>query len=371
VADAVNWTSELALVDRLRKRLPADRARLVVEQADLRRRARLKFADADRLLFTRKGVEQSTDSLVAAHKSERFARFQRVADLCCGIGGDLIETARQTQVLGIELDAIAHVVACANCRALNLSGARIMRQDALHIDVRAVDAWHIDPDRRAAGRRTTSLEAIRPSGAEIHVLLRRNPNGAIKLAPATCVDEDWSRESELQWVGHGRSAQQLVAWFGELARHPGQRVATVLDGNRPRHVIGKPEQPMTPAARVRQYVFEPHAAVLAADLAGALANMLDLEAVIPRGGYLTSDRLVLDPALASFRVIDVVPFRQKDLRSALRSLQAGLVEIKQRGVKLDVAHWQKKLRGTGSRPVSVLATRRGAATIGIIAQRHL
>src|SRR5699024_5594314 len=62
----------------------------VVGQARLRQRARAKFGDvADRMLFTRAGLEQSTRMSVSAHHAGRFARVgvRRVADLGCGIGG--------------------------------------------------------------------------------------------------------------------------------------------------------------------------------------------------------------------------------------------------------------------------------------------
>src|SRR4029453_11707209 len=44
-----------ALVGRLRRDLSAERAHLVVEQCELRARAREKFSRADRMFFTRKG----------------------------------------------------------------------------------------------------------------------------------------------------------------------------------------------------------------------------------------------------------------------------------------------------------------------------
>jgi len=76
----------VALLSRLRKDLSTDRAHLVVEQCELRERAREKFSLAERMFFTRKGLEQATDEQVAAVKAARFPAGA-VADLCCGIGG--------------------------------------------------------------------------------------------------------------------------------------------------------------------------------------------------------------------------------------------------------------------------------------------
>ncbi|HZN32933.1 MAG TPA: hypothetical protein VFB80_03910, partial [Pirellulaceae bacterium] len=46
-----------AMLQRLRKDLSAERVHLVVEQVELRQRAREKFSLADRMFFTRKGLE--------------------------------------------------------------------------------------------------------------------------------------------------------------------------------------------------------------------------------------------------------------------------------------------------------------------------
>ena len=90
------------------------RTHLVLEQVDLRRRATAKFTHADRMFFTRIGLEQATDEWVAAYKASRFTT-QRAgssstpgvfADLCCGIGGDLFALAQNATAIGIDRDPI-------------------------------------------------------------------------------------------------------------------------------------------------------------------------------------------------------------------------------------------------------------------------
>src|SRR5688500_17579442 len=65
----------------------------IVGQSRLRAKARAKFAEfADRMLFTRAGLEQATRLAVAARHAGRFrsAGMESVADLGCGIGGDAL-----------------------------------------------------------------------------------------------------------------------------------------------------------------------------------------------------------------------------------------------------------------------------------------
>ena len=103
-----------------------------------------------------------------------------------------------------------------------------------------VDAWHIDPDRRATGRRTTNLASTTsPMSRPIDQLLARCPNGAVKLAPATKVPQHWSDSCELEWISRDRECKQLVAWHGNLACNAGSVRATAISsasGSAPRSV---------------------------------------------------------------------------------------------------------------------------------------
>src|SRR4051794_31796536 len=92
----------VALTSRLRKDLSLERAHLVIEQIELRQRAREKFSLADRMYFTRKGLEQATDEQLAAYKASRFPPGQTISDLCCGLGGDLLALARHGRAQGID-----------------------------------------------------------------------------------------------------------------------------------------------------------------------------------------------------------------------------------------------------------------------------
>ena len=80
----------LTIVKRLRREISPSRAALVTELAQIRLKARKKFAQADQMFFTRKGYEQSSGERLAHYKSLAFDGLPLVADICCGIGGDLL-----------------------------------------------------------------------------------------------------------------------------------------------------------------------------------------------------------------------------------------------------------------------------------------
>jgi len=79
----------LAIGARLRRDYPAGLVAAATAQDELRVAARAKFSRAARMLFTRAGLEQASSELAAAHSARRFRPHETVADLCCGIGGNL------------------------------------------------------------------------------------------------------------------------------------------------------------------------------------------------------------------------------------------------------------------------------------------
>jgi hypothetical protein len=377
---AATVDDQLALASRLRKVLSAERARLVVEQAILRRRARDKFSLADRLFFTAVGLEQATDEATARYKAACFRDAGHVIDFCCGIGGDLLALGWCGSAVGIDRDEVTVIRAAANCRVM-----RTLVGDAFQASVeqatveaampqlsRAAEcrAWHIDPDRRPAGRRTTRVELHEPGLDVLNAMLALNVNGAVKLAPAAEVPEAWRESAECEWLGRRGECKQLVAWFGDLARSPGMRRATVIaDDGRARSITGRGDAPVSDVAQLGRYLFEPDSAVLAAGLVGELATEYQIAAVHPGSVYLTGDAPHLDPLLATLEIIESLPFDQKRLRAWLAERGIGRLEIKKRGVEIDVERLRRDLQLSGNEAATLILARRGDRVTAIVANR--
>ena len=88
---------------KMRDALGAERAVLVSQQVELRQRAKVKFEKGNDMLFTKRGLEQSTDEHIALYKSQQIPEQYRVAALCCGIGGALIRLAKRHSAAGFDL----------------------------------------------------------------------------------------------------------------------------------------------------------------------------------------------------------------------------------------------------------------------------
>lgn len=368
-----------AIAERLKRRFSPERVHLALEQIELRRRAARKFPDAPRMFFLPETIQQATDRWIAGYKAGRFPAGAPLADLCCGIGGDLLGLAARGPVTAVDASAAALAVAEANLRSLLPPGQGVppcefRAEDAGRFRVDRFAAWHLDPDRRAGGRRTTRLDGCQPGPATIDRLLLECPNGAIKLAPASETPQGWQREAELEWISRDRECRQQVAWFGALAGNPGLRRATILrsrsDGSAiVGTVVGQAHRRLPTADRLGRYVFDPDSAVIAAGLTGHLARRHALAAIHPAASYLTGDDLLDDGCLQCFEVSDALPFDRKRLRALVRQRGIGRLEIKVRGVDGNPERIRRELRLQGSGEAVLLLARAGRRAVAILARR--
>jgi hypothetical protein len=322
------------------------------------------------MFFTPKALMQASDEIIAAYKAARFPPGGDFADLCCGIGGDLLALAGEGSCVGVDRDESLVHLAQRNCEVIGRGGGRAVVADAATFSVQDFSAWHIDPDRRPKGKRTTQVELYEPPLEVLDNLLARNPHAAIKLAPAAEMPGEWGQSAEREWLETRGECRQQVAWFGSLAHRPGEKAATIVDAaGAPRTVRGKEEGPVPIAEKVGRYVYEPAAAVLAAGLTFVLCAEHTFGAVSSKAMYLTGDTLVKDPALASFKVLDVLPLDERQLKAWLRQRGIGRLEVKKRGCDVEPEKLRKKLGGQGDESTTLLICPLAGKIQAIVARR--
>jgi len=327
-------------------------------QSRLRSRARAKFGDdADRLYFTAEGLEQATRSVVAAHRAGRFARaaVRRVADLGCGIGGDLAHLARASRdgVLAVDRDPLTVAVAVANVAALGVTRRVEVRcADATEVDLSAVDGAFIDPARRHGGSRTFDPRAYSPPYSFVLELASRVPATAAKLAPGIPHDA-LPAGAEAEWVSVSGDVVECALWCGPLAGAVARR-ATLLPAGATVTGDGRTRAPAGPVGR---FLFEPDGAVIRAGLVAEVAQEIDGHLLDTTIAYITGDRAVRSPFVTGYEVLEVLPFGLKRLRSLLRERDVGRLTIKKRGSAIEPETLRRQLRLHGDAEATVVVTR--------------
>ncbi|MEO7196329.1 MAG: class I SAM-dependent methyltransferase, partial [Pseudonocardiaceae bacterium] len=216
VGEVITPGTELRVVDRLRRDYPAELVRAALAQHELRCHAREKFTRAERMFFTRAGLEQATSEVVARHRATRFAGAARVGDLCCGIGGDLIALAGQREVIAVDRDPVHLRMALLNAQAYAVAAAiTTVHADVREVDLSSVDAVFIDPARRANGHRMRAGDSEPPLSWATS-LLERIPAVGIKAAPGIArgaVPPGW----EVEFIAERRNLKEAALWSPALA----------------------------------------------------------------------------------------------------------------------------------------------------------
>lgn len=361
-------------VTRLRKEGHSpDLVSAVVGQARLRTRGRAKFGDlAERMLFTRAGLEQATRLPIAARHAARFrdAGFSRVGDLGCGIGGDALGLAALgLRVTAVDADEVTAAIAAYNLAPFG-DDVEVRHGTAEQTDLRGLDAVWLDPARRTAGHsetKRTRPEDWSPSLDWVFDLARRVPVG-VKLGPA--LDRDLiPAEVEAQWVSAGGSTLELVLWSGALAREGVRRSALVVRDETAHELTAAADAADEPVRELGAYLHEPDGAVIRARLIGDVARSLEAGMLDEHIAYLTSDAALTSPFVATFRVREVLPADVKALAKALRERGIGRLEIKKRGVDVDPAVLRTRLKLSGDGDATLILTRIGNRRTAILADR--
>jgi hypothetical protein len=340
----------LRLGTRLRARHPAPLVAAALAQQELRARAAGKFAAAARMWFTRDGLEQASAEPLARHRADRYASFDQVADLCCGIGGDLCALAPGRDALAVDLDPVHLRMARENARLHGASRLAVVRADVQELRLPRSVAVFADPARRAGGRRLPAGESRPPldwclglAGRVAAVGVKAAPGLPLELVPP-----GW----EVELLADRRELKEAVLWSPELAT-TGRR-ATVFPG--PATLTRAPGPPLD-CAPPGAYLLDPNPAVTRAGLVEELGRDLGAWKLDPRIAFLSADRPLRSPFGRLLRVDASLPWNLKRLRGVLRERGVGAVEVRKRGSAVDVDDLATRLRLRGDARAVVVLTR--------------
>jgi hypothetical protein len=353
-AAALSGADELRSQEELRRTATAEQVAAALTQVVLRERAVAKFgADAHRMYFTPDGLEQATRARVAAHRAARLAAFEAhtLIDLGCGIGGDLLAASRAgLTCAGVDLDPLRVAVAEANLAALNLPGA-VGVADATRVDISPFDVAFADPARRSGRGRTFRVDDWTPPWTFVETLFAGD--ACVKVAPGI-PHALVPAGVEAEWVSDHGEVKEAALWSGSLAT--AERRATVI-GEGGLATLTDEDDPGAGVRDVGEFVYEPDGAVIRAGLVTAVAVGVQGGLVDPHIAYVTSDASYRTPFARGYQVLEHLPYREKQLRAALRERNIGRLTIKKRGIAVVPEELRRRLALSGDEEATIVLTR--------------
>lgn len=367
--ELVGTADELHVQTELRRTSSPERVAAAITQVELRGRAVAKYGDlAPLLYFTPEGLEQATRLPVATHRAARFRAYgaRTLVDLGCGIGGDLIASARAGLICaGVDVDPVRVAVAEANLAALGLPGA-VQAIDVAAVDPSPFDVAFADPARRTGGAgRSFRPEDWQPPWTWVEGLLRRD--ACVKAAPGL-PHSLIPAGVEAEWVSDHGEVKEVALWGGATAT--AERRATVI-GPGGLATLSDEDDPgpdQVGARAVGAFLYEPDGAVIRAGLVTAVAAGVEGALVDRKIAYVTSDRSYRTPFARGYRVREQLPYREKQLKAALRERGVGRLTIKKRGVDVVPDQLRRQLDLHGEAEATLVLTRVGGEGTALLVE---
>lgn len=363
-------SNQLKTIEALRRSLAPELARAALGLALGRAAASSKFQDAERLFCDRAAAEQASHELVARHTAKRLSTASRVADLGCGMGGDLIELARSSEVVAVDRDPTRLAMAAANATVRGLGDrTEFIQQDIDEFSSEGFDAAWFDPSRRDEQSRTLDPDHWSPSLSDTLTYASAFPGAGIKLAPG--IDRDLLPEdAEVEFISLDGRLVAAILWLGTLAM--GRYRATILTTRGAEAALSEEADAPPSVGAPGSYLYDPDPAIGRAQLIHRLAQELGAWQLDARIAYLSSDSVVSTVFARRFRVLASMPFSERHLLETLRELDAGRVEVMKRGSAIETNELARRLdrQLSGDRVLTIALTRIGTAQTAIVCERE-
>jgi hypothetical protein len=333
-------------IQRVAKMTSQDAAAWAFGQWELRSRGRAKFERSTEMLFVREALEQATHEAVAAYHGHLFPAGELVADLTVGIGADLIALASRGPAVGFELyseraeDATHNLAVYGQIASIQLADCTEANWE--------FDYAFADPARRVDSRRTLDPTEFSPNPVELAERMTELKLGVMKLSPLLPDAFLESLGPRLEFISYGGECREVLAIMGTEAV-PGRFAVQVETGEKI-----SAEIPPVELSTTLEYLYDADPAAVRGHALGTLCDRFGISPLGTANGYLTGDEEIKSPWFRTYRVLYTGKGDAKSTRKALKELDAEIYEIKQRGVKADLAKTKKELSAKGKLPVSLV-----------------
>ncbi len=398
-------------------RLSSAQRVLIEQQHAWQKRSRTRIPDSEHWLWTDRSLSQASDWLSAEFKATLFPKDELVLDACCGAGVDAVAIAGRGPVLAVDSDPWMAALAQSNASAHGLlvdAYVEPLSPDSL----RGAKFLHIDPDRRAADKKTLDADQFSPPLDQVLRLTRLVDGAIIKTAPSTQFDAEslqtFENHSVRIWVANRGQCKQQLLLFGQdvIGRIPACHVAvpcnaedSIQDGEtksnpsdrmpvghihpvayavllEPAASPGAPfcshwfagsrmEGAADLVANPDRFVYDLHPTLFASQLHLAWAKQHGLAAITDHAGFYTGSGRVDSPWASAFEVVDVLAWDDRRVRKWLNDSKSGMVEVKSRLTRMDASSYQRRYTRSEGSPISLLVTRIGSQIRCIAAKRRV
>ncbi len=280
------------------------------------------------------GLQLATPEIVAKYIAKRL-KTDIIADLGCGIGGQVIFFAKECKkVYAVERNPEKVEYAKENCRLYNVDNVEFILGDALSEDVKAqvsdADIIFSDPARPLSEKERT-LENLEPPITDILKIYSDVTPDLAFHAPPQMPPSRIALDCEREYLSLNGQLNRLTLYFGALKRC--ERSAVVLPGEAK---LCSSDAPSIKTRALGEYVYEPEPSVVKAELLNELAQTIKESGrefffykSDERRTLLTSSELIVSPFIKdTYRVLGETEMDIVKMKGVLESEKAGKVVLR-------------------------------------------
>ena len=321
---------------------------------NLQKRAINKLLYPNEWFLTDKSLQQTSHYQLAKFHANLFSNYNIIADLCCGIGSDLLYLSENKQkCYAIDSDDLTLQMCEYNMN-------QFQRKNIIYQNIKAesfkedAEAIFIDPDRRNPilslrgtkqsnpYKRLIDLNDISPNYKSLCKIIEKYSNVAVKLSPLLDYEKKIYKDYSFDFVSYEGELKECLLKTGELKS---KKRAVLLSSN---ITFEEKDYPQTAISEVQDWLLEPDPAITRAHLVNDLAYTLKMNRIDHNISLLTSFTEPQNIYGKVYKVKEVFNYNLKTLKNYLKSNNIGIIDIKTKGFSETVENFRKKLTLKGN-----------------------
>ncbi len=310
------------------------------------------------LICDRLAYEQATARDISEYKAKLWQSGAKIADLCCGMGGDSFWLPAGIVASGVDIAPERVLMFNENMERLGLPHRAVLR-NALEIE--GGDFFCIDPARRGG---------LNPDFESILELSKKFCGGMIKLPPAF-PEGEIPKESDVLYLGNANDCRECLMMSGVFGKGKIRAVAIckndIFEWQRKKNEL---QNIRLEVKKLGNFILEPNPVLVRSHLFLSEAKKLGFWQIDSTLAYVSCDSLPpRHDGFTAYGVIEQSSLSTNNVKAMLKKHDVGKITIKKRGVEVVPEAEIRRLAPKGEKEHILFYTRILGEKRAILAKR--
>jgi len=330
----------LKLSEKLSKKFTAQERHALIHYLEILPKIREKFG-AD-LICDRLAYEQATAKDISEYKAQLWPSGAKIADLCCGMGGDSFWLPTGALATGADIAPERVLMFNENMRRLGLLHRAVL-QNALEIT--GGDFFCIDPARRGG---------LSPDFESVLEVSKKFCGGMAKLPPAF-PENSIPEKSDVFYLGNATDCRECLMLSGIFGKGL-IRASTIC--NEWQCEKNELQSISLEAKKAGDFILEPNPVLVRSHLFLSEAKKLGFWQIDSTLAYVSCENLPQKHSgFAAYRIIEQSSLSTNNVKAMLKKHNAGKITLKKRGVEVVPEAEIRRLAPKGEKECILFYTR--------------